>query len=726
MIGLGLRLTLATGREAAVRFVVIAGAVCLGVGLLLATAAGVEAANAQFTRDAWMNATPAPPGSSTTEHPWWLARRDYFDGRLIARVDVAATDPHALDVPGIPRLPAAGEFYASPNLAELIARTPADELGDRFPGRLVGTIGDDALASPGSLTAIVGDTVADLSASGTARQVGAIPTTAPSLPLAAVDLVLSVVAGGLLFPVLVFVGTATRLSAARREQRFAAMRLVGATPRQISVIAAVEAATAAAVGTAAGFGLFYALRGPIAAIPFTGMPFFPHDLTLHPLAIALVALGVPVGAAVAAWVALRRVRISPLGIVRRVTPRPPRPYRLIPLLAGIAELAFFIGRVPRSSNAQVAVFLPGLFLMMGGLIYAGPWLTMTGARLLARRASRPAALIAARRLSDNPQAGFRAISGVVLALFVTSVATGVITTIVANRGGDRGGLAATSLVTSFNPPTASVPASIPARLRTIPGVRSTTVVRANPARDTAQMPALVSCVDLAKAPEYGRCTPGAEVAQAWSDLVGVFADRSAGRGSDTVWPPASVGVTQLDRLEVAAIVVGTDGSPAALERARTLLEVAYPNAWPPPATQDDFGVDVTTQLAGFRRLADVVILASLPIAGCGLAVSVVGGLTDRKRPFSLLRLAGVQLGVLRRVVALESAVPLLVVSVVAMALGLLGAQLFLRAQMDYALRLPGPSYYLIVLAGLALTLGIIASTLPLLRRITGPETARNE
>jgi hypothetical protein len=35
-------------------------------------------------------------------------------------------------------------------------------------------------------------------------------------------------------------------------------------------------------------------------------------------------------------------------------------------------------------------------------------------------------------------------------------------------------------------------------------------------------------------------------------------------------------------------------------------------------------------------------------------------------------------------------------------------------------------YYLIVLAGLVASLGIIASILPLLQRITGPEVARNE
>ena len=48
---------------------------------------------------------------------------------------------------------------------------------------------------------------------------------------------------------------------------------------------------------------------------------------------------------------------------------------------------------------------------MVGLVVAGPWLTMVGARLIARRASRPATLIAARRLADDPKAGFRAVSG---------------------------------------------------------------------------------------------------------------------------------------------------------------------------------------------------------------------------------------------------------------------------------------------------------------------------
>src|SRR5439155_20814995 len=118
--------------------------------------------------------------------------------------------------------------------------------------------------------------------------------------------------------------------------------------------------------------------------------------------------------------------------------------------------------------------------------------------------------------------------------------------------------------------------------------------------------------------------------------------------------------------------------------------------------------------------------ACLPIAGWSLAMSGAGGLSERKRPFSLLRLSGLSLRVLRRVVALESAVPLFVVAAVAIGIGFSPLNCFLRAQMQYTLRLPGAAYYLIVIAGLAACRAIIASTLPLLGRITGPETARNE
>jgi hypothetical protein len=718
MIGFALRLAVAGGREALTRLVIIAAAVALGAGLLLATLAGVNAVNAQLTRYASLYPDASTAGG--TDPLLWSTREDYFNGRQIVRVDVAATGPGSPTPVGIPKTPAPGEFYVSPALSRLLATAPAAQLGDRYPGHNLGTIGPAALTSPDTLLIIVGHTPDEAAKLPDTRKLTSIGDTVPALPATVIDLILGVIAGGLLFPVLIFIGTATRLSAARREQRFAAMRLVGATPTQISVVAAVEASAAAIVGTAIGFVVFFLSRGQLAAIPFTGMPFFPSDMSLGVLDVLVVALGVPAGAALAAWVSLRRVRISPLGVMRRVTPRPPRAYRLIPLVLGVAELTFFIGRVPETSDGQTAVFLPGLLLIMAGLVLAGPWLTMAGARVLARRASRPAALIAARRLADNPKAGFRAISGIMLALFVTSVALGVITTIVANRGPARiGSTDAGTLSTFFdddNPP--SVPGTLLADLRSIPGVRSATLTHQNPVRHDD--PGVIACTDIPQ--PYGRCATGVTVAVVPGDFIPFRETASATR----IWPAASVSLADLQKLPAESIVVGTDGSPAALERSRTVLSLAFPNFWVAPNVPGEFESDFANTLRGWQQLANVMIIASLALAGCSLAVSVVGGLSERKRPFSLLRLSGAPVQTLRRVVALESAVPMLAVAAVAIGMGLLSAQLFLKAQMDYTLALPGLEFYAIVVVGLLACLGIIASTLPLLERITGPETARSE
>src|SRR5208282_1723962 len=188
-----------------------------------------------------------------------------------------------------------------------------------------------------------------------------------------------------LAPVLIFIATATRLSAARREERFAAMRLAGATRRQVSLIAAIESTSAAVLGTVAGFGIFFGLRIPVAGIPFIGQPFFPGELSLSPPDILAVAIGVPVAAAVAARLALRRVHISPLGVTRRATPKPPRAWRVVPLLAGLAELGFFaVHGHPASIPGQIQAFVSSFAIIIVGLIFAGPWLTMAVARLMAR------------------------------------------------------------------------------------------------------------------------------------------------------------------------------------------------------------------------------------------------------------------------------------------------------------------------------------------------------
>ena len=721
MIRLGLRLTLGSGREAALRVLVTAAAVALGVGLLLASLAGGNGLHAQTDHGAWLDTSAqASRPTSSSDRLWWLSSTDQFGNQAIDRIDVAATGPNAPVPPGLSHLPGPGDYFASPALTTLLGSEPANELRDRFPGRQIGTIGAAALPSPNSLIIVIGHTARQLSQAPGAVEVGAIQRTPASCyacqnTIGSGPVLQFILAGGavaLLLPVLILIATASRLSAARREERFAAMRLVGATPRQISVVSAVEAVVAAVAGVAVGFALFFVFRPLLYDVPFTGTPLAEGDLSLHWIDIVLAVTGVPVAAVVSARLALRRVQISPLGVKQRVSSRPPRIARVIPLLAGISVLAYFV-------------------LLVVGLVLAGPWFTTAGSRLMVKRASRPATLIAGRRLLDNPKAAFRFISGLVIALFVASAAIGALSSIGAASGSGGGSTGKDTLVEPFcsfstsNCPASaqvpSVPGRVLAELRTTPGVRSVTVIHQSSSQaEQWNSFGVVACVQLAKTPAIGKCAPGTTVAS-----VGYFLSNLLGHNShasSTVWPSAHLSVAKAARLPVDAVVVATDGSSSSLERVRTTLERAFPFHGTPVAVE---ALDPSTARL-LAMIQDMIIVASLIIAACSLAVNIVAGLGERKRPFSLLRLTGVPTALLHRVVALESALPLLLVAAVSIVVGLVSAALYLHSQVGIAFSIPGIAYWATVGGGLAASLAIVASTFPLLNRITGPEVARNE
>ena len=206
---------------------------------------------------------------------------------------------------------------------------------------------------------------------------------------------------------------------------------------------------------------------------------------------------------------------------------------------------------PATVPGQIQAFLPGFLLIMIGLVTAGPWLTMTGARIMARRTSHPGALIAARRLADDPRAAFRAVSGLVLALFITTVAVAGITTQDAKDSHPVGWASAANVLvddlagqplptqgqpatdgrpslTAPRPAPGTGPAAGPAepdpwRRERARGARGRHVDPAQSAArrkrpwaplgissSTGPVPAgVVSCSQLARVPSLGRCPAGA-------------------------------------------------------------------------------------------------------------------------------------------------------------------------------------------------------------------------
>lgn len=105
-----------------------------------------------------------------------------------------------------------------------------------------------------------------------------------------------------------------------------------------------------------------------------------------------------------------------------------------------------------------------------------------------------------------------------------------------------------------------------------------------------------------------------------------------------------------------------------------------------------------------------------------------GGLVERKRPFTMLRLSGTPPGTLYRIVLLEAVLPLAAATLVAAgaAYGISVLTVQKLARPGTPLPVLGHVYYLTMGAGLAVSLLVILATLPLLGRITGLENVRFE
>jgi predicted lysophospholipase L1 biosynthesis ABC-type transport system permease subunit len=147
----------------------------------------------------------------------------------------------------------------------------------------------------------------------------------------------------------------------------------------------------------------------------------------------------------------------------------------------------------------------------------------------------------------------------------------------------------------------------------------------------------------------------------------------------------------------------------------------------PPLSIGELNTQYNALINLLQRMIDVGVILCLIIAGCGLAVSVAGGLVERKRAFALLRLAGLPLRRLYRSVLLEAAVPLVLAAVTSGAVGFLVAGLIIWSTGGaFSLAAPGPGYFGMVVGGLVAALAVVAATLPLVARMTEPGSVRME
>lgn len=226
----------------------------------------------------------------------------------------------------------------------------------------------------------------------------------------------------LLVPLLALGGAAARLGVARRDARLSTLRLLGVTPREVVGITVIETARQGLVGAALGF-LGYLLLLPVwTRIPFMDEPFSAGELWVGPLPVLVALVAVPLLAAVSGTISLRRVVISPLGVARRETPPGMKWVRALAVVVALGVfLVFTQVSMGLDGAVVIAVMLGMIAAVFGTINLLGPWTISVLARVMVRRASTPAKLLAARRLLGDPKGAWRVVGGLGLASFVAGV-----------------------------------------------------------------------------------------------------------------------------------------------------------------------------------------------------------------------------------------------------------------------------------------------------------------
>ena len=351
----------------------------------------------------------------------------FTGGAPVTVVDVARLPGRAAPAPpGLGRFPGPGELWVSPALGALLDRLPADR--HPVPGTPTGTLGRAALAHPGELVAVIGhrpgDPVVTAERAPDPRRAGDIvsPTRVASFTgapltdgtgrmyesLARVATVLVIV------PLLVLAASAARLSVSRRDQRLAALRLIGATPGRVAAMTAAEALLTGAAGALLGAVGYAVLLPPVASLPLAGGAWYPADLWIGALPLAAVMAGVVALVVVSALTGLRQVVVGPLGVARRSRSRGASVVRAVVFVAVVAGYGW-ISKEYGSDDSLALYAFAAVFL---ALAVIGPWVVRLLGRIVTALAKRPATLLAGRRLLDDPKAAWRIVSGLTLAGFV--------------------------------------------------------------------------------------------------------------------------------------------------------------------------------------------------------------------------------------------------------------------------------------------------------------------
>ncbi|SFW77216.1 FtsX-like permease family protein [Amycolatopsis australiensis] len=759
-LALGLRLAVGGGRmsgAALLRLAMTTLGIALAVAVLLPAAAVHHLMGVQAERRAAISQVTEPRAgvAPLLAYNWYASAGDDF----VKITAVAATGANSPVPPGLGRLPAPGELAVSPELAAKLAAPGGSSLKAQLPGHVAGRISREGVAGAGDLSAFYGVPAAQIEAEADGRKVYAFGLPYTGLGLSAIVLgVILPIAAVLLLPLLIFVTTASRMGAAQRERRLAALRLIGLDSRQVKRVAAAESLVGAVLGLAAGIGFFAVLRTFVADVLPFGLRIFPEDFVPSwPLVVVIVLLvpGLAVGSAL---FGLRRTIVEPLGVVRQGKPVRRRMWwrwalTAVGALLLAATLAF--GRGNGHAAAGLTLAAGSVFLLVGVAALL-PWLVE---RLVERlHGGPPSWQLAIRRLQLDSGTASRVVSGLVVVLAGTILIQGVITSLDSGtaRQATPDGVAAAPVRVDT---TVAHEAEVGKLVSAVPGVTGVHPARNLTFRSGQERSYGVvgDCVALRAQANIGDCSDGDVFSLAsdsggaapagklqlqgysrgrevngpeWTVPAGVkvvpAAYAGTAMGDSLLVTPGALGGLALPDSSVAVYVSGTGDVQALTDN---VARAVSPLAWNASAGKTDYLEDFRARdrqlVESFRAVLITASLFVLAVAAMSLLMLSIEQISERRRPLAALSAAGVPIGVLARGALWQTGIPVVVGVVLAVAAGLgLTAPILRLADRPMIVDVP----VLLALAGatVAAVLLVTGLTMPLLRQVTRLDTLRSE
>ncbi|TCO59835.1 FtsX-like permease family protein [Actinocrispum wychmicini] len=751
---LGLRLAVGGSRssgQALLRLAMTTIGIALVVSVLLPAVSIGSVVNARTDRSAANQAISADPSDPDPLYQVrWSVRLP--DGYV--EVHSVSGGPNAPMPPGLTALPGPGDLVVSPAVAELLASPDGAPLRARLPGRVVGVIGKPGLVDASDRKVWAGAPPEETRAARLAEKVGGFGRTPwkgdANMVLLVVLLPILV---ALLLPLLVFVTTASRMGAAQRERRLAAVRLIGLDARQIRRVAAAESLLGAAAGVVVGGVLFFLTRQWLGSPDLFGFRVFGEDfLPPWPLVVLIVLL-VPALAVGAAIFGLRNIIVEPLGVVRQG-----RPARRLMwwrwTVTGIGALlvtgASLVGE--REYSSMVAL-TAGSALVLVGVAVLLPWMVERVAGRL--RGGPPSWQFAISRLQVDSGTASRVVSGLVVVL-AGAIMTQVLLTSTMPAAQARQQPPALPSAPVMVETDLGHQDDVLTRVKALPGIDRAEAVRKlhGTAEDGTYVQIEVgSCAALALRANLGSCVDGDVFAvhtlaseRPGKLRLGVYYSSDGDRNGPLWTVPA--GVRDVDVTQAAwgvqdylvttgaavpslpgpvDVYVGGSGTTEALSlRVATAVSgLAWLGQVSLADPTSDFDALSQRPMQQFRAVLLAASMFVLMVAALSLLILSIEQITDRRRALAALSAAGVPLGVMARSSLWQTALPVLIGVVLAIGAGIgLSAPILTLAEAKIDIDPP----MIGALAGAALlaVLIVTACTLPLLRQVTKVESLRAE